>query len=150
MNPSGVLTAAQVIRKECRFCIGAAQTNCTTTVCNLHPAVFKCRSSVKRIRGHCLYCVAQDIDETAYKAVATCDGHLLRENGNTARWTDANGLERGVCFLHPYRFGKNPTRTKYPSPPKREPSATPARGRNTAQESTIPPESGQRRGGDDR
>jgi hypothetical protein len=146
MNPSGMLTAAQAIRKECRFCVGAAQSHCTTTVCKLHPAVFKCRSSVKRIRAHCLECAAQDIGETRFEAIATCTGHLLRENGNTARWIAADGVERGICFLHPYRFGRNPTRTKYPSPPKRKPSATPARGRNTAQGSTIPPESGRKWG----
>lgn len=142
MTSSGAMTAAQAIRLECRFCTGAAQANCTTAVCRLHPAVFKCRSSVKRIRAHCLDCVAQDIGETKFEAVATCTGRLLRENGNAARWINYDGEERGVCFLHPYRLGKNPTRTKYPSPPKRKPSATPARDRNTAQGSTITLETG--------
>ena len=115
MNPSGALTAAQAIRKECRFCIGAAQANCTTAVCKLHPDVFKCRSSVKRIRAHCLECAAQDIHETKFEAVATCNGHLLRENENEIRWTDADGVERGACFLHLYRVGKNPDRRKMSS-----------------------------------
>ena len=129
--------AAQAIRLECRFCTGAAQEKCTTQVCNLHPGVSELRSSVKKIKAHCLECAAQNIGETRFEAVATCNGQLLRENGNEIRWIDKGGLERGVCFLHPYRFGKNPLRTKYPSPPKREPSATPARDRNTARESTI-------------
>ena len=106
------MTPAEAIKRECRWCIGAVQANCTTVVCKLHPAVFKCRSSVKRIRAHCLDCAAQDINETKYEAVATCNGRLLRENGNTVRWTDPDGVERGVCFLHAYRFGKNPSRRK--------------------------------------
>jgi transcriptional regulator with XRE-family HTH domain len=112
MRGGGTMTPAQAIRAECRWCIGAAQSNCTTTVCKLHPAAFKCRSSVKRVRAHCLDCAAQDLHETRHEAVATCDGHLLRENGNEIRWTDSEGVERGVCFLLPYRFGKNPSRRK--------------------------------------
>ena len=131
------MTPAQAIRRECRFCINAAQSNCTTTVCKLHPSVFKCRSSVKRIRTQCLECAARDIGETPHKAVASCNGRLLRENGNEVRWTDSDGKERGVCFLHPYRLGKNPSRTRYPSPPTRKPSAAPARASFTAPESTI-------------
>lgn|GEM_PF-1490748 len=115
MNSSGASTAAQAIRKECRFCIGAAQANCTTAVCKLHPDVFKCRSSVKRIRAHCLECAAQDIHETKFEAVATCNGHLLRENENAVRWIDDEERERGVCFLHLYRVGKNPDRRKMSS-----------------------------------
>jgi hypothetical protein len=112
MTSSGVLTAAQVIRLECRFCTRTAQAKCTTKVCNLHHGVSELRSSVKKIKAHCMGCAAQDIGETRFEAIATCTGHLLRENGNTARWTDADGLERGVCFLHPYRLGKNPTRRR--------------------------------------
>ena len=137
MKSSGALTAAKVIRKECRFCIGAAQANCTTTVCKLHPNVFKCRSSVKRIKTHCQDCAVRDLSGSVHQAVRDCTGRILRENGNPVRWTDKDGQERGVCFLHPYRFGKNPTRAKYPSPPQRKRSATPARDRNTAQGSTI-------------
>jgi len=137
MNPSASLTAAQAIKRECRWCSGVTPEKCWTTVCKLSPNVYKCRSSVKRIKAHCQDCGARDIGETPYKAVATCNGHLLRENGNTVRWTDSDGKERGVCFLHPYRFGKNPGRTKYPSPPRRKQAATPARGPKSAPESTI-------------
>jgi hypothetical protein len=144
------LTPAQAIKRECRFCIGAAHANCTTTVCRLHPSMFKCRSSVKRIRAYCLDCAAQDTHETKHEAVATCNGRLLRENGNTARLTDVDGVERGVCFLHSYRLGKNPDRRKMspetrakrsellakhrPRPCKRGPFSSPG--------STIRPEPG--------
>ena len=104
------ITAAQAIRYECRCCIGAAQSSCNTKVCKLHPGVFECRSSVKRIKAHCLECAAQDIGESPRVAVAGCSGRLLRENGNEIRWTGPAGVERGICFLHPYRFGKNPRR----------------------------------------
>jgi len=141
MNFSGALTAAQAIRKECRFCIDGAQANCITTVCKLHPSVFKCRSSVKRIKAHCQVCALRDLSGSVHQAVSGCGGQILRENENPVRWIDKDGRERGVCFLHPHRLGKNPTRTKYPSPPKRKPSATPARDRNTVPGSTITPQS---------
>jgi len=32
------MTPAQAIKAECRWCIGAAQTNCITKACKLHPA----------------------------------------------------------------------------------------------------------------
>lgn len=103
MNPPEALTAAQVIRKECRFCIGAAQENRTTTVCKLHPDVFKCRSSVKRIKAHCQDCAVRDLSGSVYQAVRDCAGILLRDNGNGK-----------ICWLHSYRLGKNPSRPKRP------------------------------------
>jgi hypothetical protein len=106
------IAASQAIRKECRVCNGSALANCASKVCKLHPGVFACRSSVKRIKAHCLDCAAQDIGESPRVAVAGCNGRLLRENGNEIRWTDTTGVERGLCFLHPYRFGKNPRRTE--------------------------------------
>jgi len=135
MNTSGALTAAQAIRKECRFCTWTAQANCTTKVCKLHPDVFKCRSSVKRIKAHCQDCAVRDLTGNIHQAVRDCTGELLRDNGNEK-----------ICSLYPFRFGKNPTRTKYPSPPKRKPSVIPNRGRNTAAGSTISSESEKRRG----
>lgn len=87
--------------------------------------------------GALFECAARDIGETPHKAVATCDGRLLRENGNEVRWIDSDGKERGVCYLHPYRFGKNPARTMYPSPPVRESSATPTSASFSPPGSTI-------------
>jgi len=110
------MTAAKAIRLECKWCSGAVQSKCNTKICQLHPSVSELRSSVKRIKAHCLDCAAQDIGETKSEAAASCKGDLLRENGNTVRWVDGDGIDRGVCFLHPYRFGKNPTR----KPPKPE------------------------------
>lgn len=104
------LSAAQAIRREYRWCIGSSQASCITKVCKLHPDVFECRSSVKRIKAHCLDCAAQDVGESPKAAVSSCNGRLLRENGSAVRWVDPAGVERGVCFLHPYRFGKNPRR----------------------------------------
>ena len=132
-----MVTAAQAIKRECRFCINASQEKCTTRVCALNPGVSELRSSVKKIKAHCMECAIRDLSGSVHQAVRDCTGQLLRENGNPVRWTDKDGQERGVCFLHPYRFGKNPTRAKYPSPPQRKRSATPARDRNTAQGSTI-------------
>jgi hypothetical protein len=116
-----MITASQAIKRECHWCIGTSQAQCTTKVCKLHPGVSELRSRVKRIREHCLDCAAQDIGETKYKAADTCTGRLLCENGNEVRWVDSAGVERGVCYLHPYRFGKNPNRVshtrKMPTPP---------------------------------
>jgi hypothetical protein len=96
------LTASQAIRRECRRCGGVTPEQCWTRICKLSPNVYECRSKVKRIRAHCLDCAALDIGETPFQAVKSCNGLLLRGNpgGN-------------VCFLHPYRFGKNPNRPKY-------------------------------------
>ena len=146
MNPSGVMTAAQAIRLECRYCTGAVQEKCGTRVCALHPGVSELRSSVKKIKAHCMDCAIRDLSGSVHQAVRDCTGQLLRENGNPVRWTDKDGQERGVCFLHPYRFGKNPTRAKYPSPPQRKRSATPARDRNASLQSRITTESEPRDG----
>ena len=105
---------AQAIKRECRFCIGAAQANCTTTICKLHPDVFKCRSSVKRIKAHCQNCVVRDLSGSVHQAVRDCTGELLRNNGNGK-----------ICWLHPYRFGRNPSR------PKRTPTPSLFHKRNT-------------------
>jgi len=102
-----MLTAAQAILKECWSCIGNSRSKCASRVCKLRPENFKCRSSVKRIRAHCLDCAALDIGETPAHAVKTCIGKLLRENGNGK-----------MCWLHPFRFGKNPNRPKRTSPPQ--------------------------------
>jgi hypothetical protein len=76
-------------------------SKCPTKVCKLSPEVFRCRSSVKRIKAHCLDCTVREIDGTALKAVRACTGRLLRENGNG-----------GMCWLHPFRLGKNPDRPR--------------------------------------
>lgn len=88
-------------------------------------------SSVKFIREVCLECAARDIGETEAQAVRSCTGHLLRENHNPSRWTSGTGEyfpagdTRGVCWLHPYRFGKNPDRVKREwSPEQRAAQAT--------------------------
>ncbi len=91
-----MITAAQAIRKECRFCNTLAQTECVTKICNLHPEVWTGKKSkVRQIKAHCLEC-AGTIAE-----VKECNGKLLRKNDNG-----------NICYLHPYRMGKNPRRTK--------------------------------------
>jgi hypothetical protein len=148
------MTAAQAIRRECKWCSAVTPEKCDAKMCKLSPKVFECRSSVKRIRVHCLQCAAQDIGETAHEAVKTCEGRLLRENGNAVRWADSEGTERGVCFLHPYRLGKNPYRPKRKAPPGQgqrgaEALAKYRRERTTgvqdpASESTISPKAGEK------
>jgi hypothetical protein len=48
-----------------------------------------------------LDCAARDLEGTAHEAVKACTGLLLCENGNGC-----------VCWMHPFRLGKNPYRTK--------------------------------------
>ena len=105
-------TPAKAITSECRWCKGGARWVCESTVCALNGP----GSSLKRIKAHCLDCAARDLGESAHDAVRSCDGHLLRENWNAERWTDPTGKERGLCFLLPYRFGKNPARPRRLSP----------------------------------
>ena len=58
-----------------------------------------------------------DTGERPHEAVRDCKGDILLENGNPSKWTDEAGVERGMCWLHPYRFGKNPYRPKRPATP---------------------------------
>jgi hypothetical protein len=111
-----MLTAAQAIRKECRFCNTQAQTECVTKVCNLHPEVWTGkRSKVRQIRAHCLEC-AGSTDQ-----VKSCDGKLLRKNDN-----------ENICYLHPYRAGKNPAKAKRAASPEQIAALSRARRKNTA------------------
>lgn len=111
------LTPRKAIRMECRWCSAVTPEKCLTRVCNLSLNVFKCRSSVRRIRAHCLDCASLDLGETPAHAVLTCNGRLMRKNGNRMEGTWS------ICWLHPYRLGKNPDRPK-----RRTPSGLGARG----------------------
>lgn len=95
------MTAAQAILKECRTCNGGPQSTCISRICNLHPDVWEGKhSKVRQIRAHCLECAG------SVPQVKTCSGKLLfhGDNGN-------------ICYLHPFRFGKNPARPKSASHP---------------------------------
>ena len=133
MNPSGAMTAAQAIRRECRFCIGAAQANCTTAVCKLHPDVFKFRSSVKRIRAHCLDCAAQDIHETKHEAVATCDGHLPAKTGTPSGGQTRTEWSVGSASSIPTGSGRTLEGQSTPYPPSGNHPRPPPEGRNRLQ-----------------
>ena len=103
------VTAAQAIGRECKSCCPGQRmtpSKCPTKVCKLSPEAFQCRSSVRRIKAHCLDCAVREIDGTALKAVRACTGRLLRENGNG-----------GTCWLHPFRLGKNPDRPRHTPAP---------------------------------
>ena len=96
-----VLTAARAIKLECRYCNTLSQSECITKICNLHPNVWEGkRSKVKQIRAHCLECAGTPAE------VKSCDGKILRKNEN-----------KNICYLHPYRMGKNPGRAKSVSRP---------------------------------
>lgn len=97
------MTAAQAISRECRWCNTLSQSACVTGVCKLHPGVWQGkRSKVRQIKAHCLECAG------TMEQVKSCNGRVLRENGN------GNG---NICWLHPYRTGKNPGRVKSGSRP---------------------------------
>ena len=98
--------------KECRWCSGCKPYDCITQICSLSPNVLENISTLKRIKAHCLDCAALDIGESPQLSVKKCDGHILRENHNSDRWVDKDGVNRGLCFLHKFRFGKNPNRKK--------------------------------------
>src|SRR4030067_2932956 len=94
------LTPRKAIRMECRWCSGVTPEKCLTRVCNLSPNVFKCRSSVRRIRAYCLDCASLNLGETPAPAVLTCNGRLMRKNGNRMEGTWS------ICWIHTYRTGK--------------------------------------------
>lgn len=81
------MTPARSIRLECRWCSNCKSVDCISKVCKLKDVSL---SHLKRIRAHCLDCV-----ETRQE-VKECTGKLLYEDR--------------LCYLHPYRFGKNPNR----------------------------------------
>jgi len=126
MTSPETVSAARAIKRECRFCSGGPQSACRTETCKLHPSVFECRSSVKRIKAHCLECAAHGSGETRHEAVRNCSGRLLRENGNG-----------GKCWLHPFRLGKNPNRPKRTPAPSQFPKRTTDQTHFQAPESTI-------------
>ncbi len=118
------VTAAQAIRMECRSCCRTTPRNCPTETCKLSPNVFKCRSSAKRIGAHCRDCAgeARPID---------CTGRVLKRNGNVMIGSYY------LCWLHPFRLGKNPYRPKWGSPHPNSLAALRSRGQNPALKSTI-------------
>lgn len=79
------MTPARAIRLECRWCSNCKTIDCISKVCKLKDVSL---SPLKRIRAHCLDCV-----ETRQE-VKECTGKLL--------------FEDRLCYLHLYRFGKNP------------------------------------------
>ena len=129
------MTAAQAIHKECRACTGNARSKCISATCKLRPENFKYRSSVKRIAAHCRECAISDSGRSL-KAVKYCTGQLLRENGNGK-----------MCWLHPFRMGKNPNRPKRASLPQKFAHETPVPMHFRRVESAISSEVGQQDGG---
>ena len=85
------MTPARAIKLECKWCSGyegiRKAVTCDSDICKLNN---KSLSPLKRIKAHCLDCV-----ETRQE-VKNCIGKLLSEDR--------------LCYLHPYRFGKNPKR----------------------------------------
>ena len=92
-----MISAAKAISGECRYCQpGKSMTpaKCSSRVCQLNPGVWTgARSKLQQIKAHCLECAGTT------QAVKDCEGVLLRDNGNGK-----------VCWLHPFRLGKNPAR----------------------------------------
>ena len=115
------LTAAQAIRRECKSCSGTTPKNCPTELCKLSPDVFPCRSSVKRIAAHCKDCSGEN-------PPITCKGLLLRPNGNVRI------EEYSLCWLHPFRLGRNPYKPKREPTPHQKAFGQRARGQKPALE----------------
>ncbi len=87
------MTAKQAIINECRWCNNSLEfRGCVSESCELNN--IEIRSSVKRIKAHCLTCVPSQ----SYQGVESCDGQV------------ANFDDGRICPLHPFRFGKNPNR----------------------------------------
>ena len=101
-----MVTASQAIARECNWCMGHNWRDCDSRVCKLNDEVSELRSRVKRIGAHCLDCAGTPAE------VKKCLGDVARENGNPSRRTDRVGTEHGMCWLHPFRFGRNPGRPK--------------------------------------
>lgn len=81
------LTPAQAIKAECRDCMGGQYITCTSDLCMLggSPMVVRPATPLKRIKAHCQYCAPDmDVDE----------------------------CEISDCPLYPYRYGKNPYKSK--------------------------------------
>lgn len=80
------MTPAIAIRLECKWCMGSVKSfTCDSEFCKLNN---KSLTPLRRIKAHCLDCV-----ETRQE-VKECTGKLL--------------FEDRLCYLHPYRLGRNP------------------------------------------
>ena len=81
-----IMTPSKAIKLECRWCMGSVKSStCDSQICKLNN---KSLTPLKRIKSHCLDCVE------SRKEIKDCTGKLL--------------FEDRLCYLHPYRLGKNP------------------------------------------
>ncbi|NOG40076.1 hypothetical protein [Candidatus Brocadia sinica] len=80
------MTPAIAIKLECRWCMGSVRSfSCDSQICKLNNQSL---TPLRRIKAHCLDCV-----ETKQE-IKKCTGKLL--------------FEDRLCYLHPYRLGRNP------------------------------------------
>ena len=84
------LAPSRAIRKECRKCMGGARLECDSKICPLNGPD---RSSLRKIRRHCLDCAGSPGE------VRACEGKIP---------FGVDGPH--ICPLHDYRFGTNPRR----------------------------------------
>ena len=83
------LTPKQAISAECKFCNNTINFHgCSSELCQLNNMELK---HIKRIKAHCLTCVP----EQNLPGVKDCDGKVTNS-------------EPHICYLHPFRLGKNP------------------------------------------
>ena len=85
------MTPKQAWKLVCKQCAKTTPHKCETKICQLSD-IFKFKSTLKRIKAHCLDCAATDLDQPITRDVINC--------------VDTK------CPLHPYRLGKNPNRKK--------------------------------------
>jgi len=91
------MTPAHAIKAECRRCNGGSRRKCESKVCALNKPGYK----LLRIKAHCRECNGDDHP-------SECTGRLL--NGE-------------ICFLHPFRLGRNPSSKMRTLTPERKAAA---------------------------
>ncbi|MDN3515357.1 MAG: hypothetical protein NG747_13295 [Candidatus Brocadia sp.] len=83
-----ITTPARAIKQECHWCLGEVRGRvCHSKICKLNDNTLP---NLEKIRLYCLDCV-----ETKQEG-KDCTEKLLSEPS--------------PCYLHPYRFGRNPKR----------------------------------------
>jgi hypothetical protein len=83
------LSPSRAIKKECQWCLNNRFPDCGSRVCILKNDEL---TPLRKIRKHCLDCAGDSFAE-----VKACDGKVLYPEPHT-------------CYLHEFRFGKNPRR----------------------------------------
>ena len=121
------MTPKRAISITCRVCNGGKP--CHDTKCALNNTAL---SHILRIKAHCQECATDN-------TVSECTGKII---GAQAKMQRELGAESDICPLFPFRYGKNPRRSRKLSEEEKKAFSVRTAGyRFRKKEPLCPPES---------